>query len=62
MATLDAKINQRKVLVEIDVEKMEMLLSLLGFFGRDFLKSLKRAEKNIKEGKIKKIKSLKELR
>jgi hypothetical protein len=62
MATLDAKINQRKILIKVDIEKMEKLLSLLGFFSEDFLKSLERAEKNIKEGKIKKIKSLKELK
>jgi len=58
MATLDVKINRKKILIKLDVEKMEKLLSLLGFFNPEFLKSLERAERDIKEGKIKKIKSL----
>jgi len=58
MATLDVKINRKKILIKLGVEKMEKLLSLLGFFNPEFLKSLERAERNIKEGKIRKIKSL----
>ncbi|MBU2579275.1 hypothetical protein KKA09_04150 [Patescibacteria group bacterium] len=46
----------------MDVEKFEKLAALLGFFNSEFLKSIDQAEKNWKEGKVKKIKSLKELR
>ena len=52
----------KKVLVEIDVNRFERLVADLGFFSKDFLKSLSRAEKDYKEGNIKTTKSLKSLR
>jgi len=60
--TIRPQINHRKFLIEMDVEKFEKLAALLGFFNSEFLKSIDQAEKNWKEGKVKKIKSLKELR
>lgn len=60
--TIKQKVNHRKILVEMDAEKFERLAASLGLFGSKFLKSLNRAEKDYKEGKVKKIKSLKELR
>jgi len=54
--------HPKRMLVEMDVEKLEKLASALGFFNPEFLKSLDRAEKDYKAGRIKKIKSLKELR
>jgi len=55
------RVNRRKILVEMDADKFERLAASLGFFSDDFLKSLDRAEKDYKAGRIKKIKSLKEL-
>lgn len=52
----------KKILIEMDAEKFERLASTLGFFSSNFLKSLDQAEKDCKTGKIRKIKSLKELR
>ncbi len=52
----------QKFLVEMDLEKFERLAANLGFFSAAFLRSLDKAEKDFKNGKVKKIKSLKELR
>jgi len=54
--------HSRKILVEMDADKFERLAADLGLFSPEFLKSLNRAEKDYKAGRIKKIKSLKELR
>jgi predicted nucleic acid-binding protein len=54
--------HHKRILVEMDVEKLERLASALGLFNPEFLKSLDRAERDYKAGRIKKIKSLKELR
>ncbi len=54
--------NSKKILVEMDFEKFERLAANLGFFNQDFLKSVDLAEKDYKSGRIKKIKSLGELR
>ena len=54
--------NPKKILVEMDFEKFERLAANLGFFNQDFLKSVDLAEKDYKNGRIKKIKSLGELR
>ncbi|MFH1656579.1 MAG: hypothetical protein ABH956_02270 [Candidatus Nealsonbacteria bacterium] len=51
-----------KVLIEMDAEKFERLAASLGLFNSEFLESLDRVEKDCKEGKVEKIKSLKELR
>jgi len=54
--------NHRKFLIEMDAEKFERLIANLGFFSSEFLESLDNAEKDIRVGRIKKLKSLKELR
>lgn len=54
--------NRKKFLVEMDFDKFERLAANLGFFSSEFLRSLDKAEKDFKTGKVKKIKSLKELR
>jgi len=54
--------NPKKILVEMDFEKFERLAANLGFFNQDFLKSVDLAEKDYKNGRIKKIRSLGELR
>ncbi|MBU4369575.1 hypothetical protein KKG58_02315 [Patescibacteria group bacterium] len=67
MASLDITIKSRlkrpqKILVEMNVDRFERLAAGLGFFSSDFLKSLGKAEKDYQNGRIKKIKSLRELR
>ena len=52
----------KKVLIEMDADKFERLAANLGLFNTDFLKSLNRAEKDYRAGKVYKLKSLKELR
>ncbi len=54
--------KSRKILIELDAEKFERLAADFGFFNPEFLKSLARAEKDYQTGKIRKIKSLRELR
>ena len=56
-----AKQNQ-KIVIEMNADKFEKLAAVFGFFNSEFIKSLNRAEKDYKAGRIKKIKSLKELR
>ena len=41
---------------------LERLAAEFGFFGKEFLKSLERAEKDVKAGRIRKVQSLKQLR
>ena len=61
--TIKPKINHsRKILVEMDANKFERLAANLGFFSPEFLKSLNQSEKDYEAGRVKKIKSLKELR
>lgn len=54
--------RKQKILVEIDAGQFERLAAQFGFFGDDFLKSIDQAEKDIRAGRIRKIKSLRELR
>jgi len=60
--TIIPKTKQRKILIEMDADRFEKLAASLGFFSDEFLESLRKAEKDYKAGRIKKIKSLKELR
>ena len=67
MASLNITIKTKtdhseKFLVELDFNKFEKLASSLGLFSEDFLKSLDRAEKDYKEGKVQKLRSLRSLR
>lgn len=52
----------RKILVEMDVDRFEKLAASLGLFSDGFLNSLERAEKDHRAGRLRKIKSLKDLR
>jgi len=61
--TIKPKTNRgKKFLVEMDADKFERLASNLGFFSSEFVESLDKAEKDFKTGKVKKIKSFRELR
>lgn len=54
--------NRSKKTVEFDAGKFERLAAVLGMFNPDFLKSVARAEKDYKAGRVIKFKSLKDLR
>ena len=64
MATLEVTIKKKnnRVVVEMDAEHFERLAADFGLFSRDFLASLARAERDIKAGRLTKIKSLKDVR
>jgi len=54
--------QKQRILVEIDAGQFERLAAQFGFFGDDFLRSIDQAEKDIRAGRIRKVKSLRELR
>ena len=64
MSSLELTIKKRnnQVLVEMNADRFERLAAEFGFFGKEFLKSLERAEKDVKAGRIRKVQSLKQLR
>jgi len=59
--TVIKKPASRIVRVTVDLEKWEQLANIFGFYNPTFLKTLKKSIKESKQGKIRKIKSLKEL-
>ena len=64
MASLEFTITQKspkKVTIEFDADKFEKLAALFGMFNPEFLKDLEESEKDFKEGRYRKIKSLKDL-
>ena len=63
MSSLELTIKKRnhRVVVEMDADRFEKLAADFGFFSKDFLKSLERAEKDAKAGRTRKVQSLKEL-
>jgi len=64
MSSLELTIKKRnnRVLVEMSADRFERLAADLGFFSKEFLNSLERAEKDVKAGRIRKVQSLKQLR
>ena len=62
--TLEIKTTSvgRKVIVELDANRIERLASNLGFYGLDFLKSVDRAERDYRAGRVHEVASLSELR
>jgi len=56
------KTNGRRIIVEMDAERFERMASDFGFFRPEFLESLDRAEQEISQKKIKRLRSLKDLR
>ena len=64
--SLKLKINQSvqsndTLVVELDKIRFERLAASFGFFNPDFLESLDRAEDDYKKGRVRSIKSLKDL-
>lgn len=48
--------------VEIDAKAFERMVALFGFFNPDFLKSIRTAERDYRAGKVRRIRSLSEIK
>ena len=60
--TLKPKRNTaKKIIVEMDADRLERLAANFGMFNPDFLASVKRAERDYEAGRVRKIHSLREL-
>lgn len=67
MVSLNIKIEEEqnrshRATIQLDAEKFERLAAVFGLFNPDFIKSLARAEKDYRAGRVTKVKSLKDLR
>jgi hypothetical protein len=62
MVAITIQKNNSKFLLEIDPKAFERIAASLGFYGEDFVKSIETSEKEYKQGKFSKLKSLKQLR
>lgn len=60
--TVKPKQKNKKITVEMNVERLERLAASFGFLNPDFLSSLDKAEKDYEAGRYHKIKSLRDLR
>lgn len=60
--TISPPSSSKKLRIEIDVEQWERIASSLGLFRKEFLESLDRAEREIAQGKGRRLKSLRDLR
>lgn len=54
--------NAKRVRVELDAAQFERLAADLGLFSRKFLTSIERAEQEIRRGKARRLRSLRDLR
>lgn len=52
----------KTITLKLNAERFERLAGHFGYFSNEFLKSLARAERDYKEGRIRKLSSLKDLR
>jgi hypothetical protein len=61
--TISKKTKARKATftVEFDADRFEQVAAALGMFSEEFLASIARAEKDIKAGRVQKLKSLADL-
>ncbi len=60
--TLATKPRSKRIIVEIDADRLERLAASLGLLSRSFLDSISRSEEEISLGKTKRLRSLRELR
>lgn len=51
----------KKIIVELDANRLERLASNLGFYNHDFLKSVDKAERDYRAGRVREVASLSEL-
>lgn len=52
----------QKIRIEVDKEQWERISASLGFFNKEFLESLERADREVAQGKAKRLRSLRDLR
>lgn len=60
--TVTFKPDRKSANIEVNAEGFERLAGVLGLFNQEFLMSLARSEREIKAGKSKTLRSLKQLR
>jgi hypothetical protein len=60
--TVERRPKSKRILVEIDADKLERLAASLALFSSSFLDSMSRSEKEIALGKTKRLRNLRELR
>jgi hypothetical protein len=60
--TVERKPKSKRIVLEIDADKLERLAASLGLLSPSFLDSISRSEKEIALGKTKRLRSLRELR
>jgi hypothetical protein len=53
---------QKKVRVEIDLDQWERIADVFGMYNPNFIKTLDKSLMESKQGKVRKIRSLRELR
>lgn len=54
--------RNRKIVVEMDADRLEKLAAAFGMLNPDFLKSIHRAEEDYRRGRVYEVESLEELR
>jgi hypothetical protein len=54
--------RSKRIRIEVDADKFERLAADFGLFNPNFLKSLDRAEDDVRAGRTKKIASLRDLK
>ena len=62
MITVEQKPNSNRITIEVDVNKFERLAANLGLFSKEFLSSLNQSERETKQGKLTRLRNLKDLR
>ncbi|HEY4483141.1 MAG: hypothetical protein A3I39_02635 [Candidatus Yanofskybacteria bacterium RIFCSPLOWO2_02_FULL_47_9b] len=60
--TIKPSVRKGKFVVEMDANRLEKLASMFGMYNPDFLDSLERAERDVKAGRVYKLRSLRDLR
>lgn len=56
------KKRPHKTVVEFDTNQFERVAAVFGLFNPEFLKDLKESEEDYKAGRVKRLRSLKDLR
>ncbi len=60
--TVERRPKSKRVMIEIDADKLERLAASLGLLSPSFLNSISRSEEEIALGKSKRLRGLRELR
>jgi hypothetical protein len=60
--TVGRKPHSRRIIVEIDADRLERLAASLGLLSQSFLDSISRAEEEIALGRTKRLRNLRKLR